>query len=142
MDRITESRTRLWTALAPLLPAGRVSLYVPKQVVSPTIWIERHAWNTTSEGGAPVVALAWKVIAATDSDDSQAVLDELSAKIYDTIVRARFRPRFADATVIDIGGVSTTGLAVTCEEMIAYSTMCYPEQPSPTPIRKLENVNV
>lgn len=141
-DKITDSRLRLWAALVPLLPDGRVSQYVPNSVVSPCIWIERHSWSATSEQGANVIALSWRIVAATDADDAQQRLDELSAQIHDVVVRARFRPRFADATVIDIGGVSTTGLAVTVEEMIAATTLCLPDLPTATPIRKLETAHV
>jgi hypothetical protein len=133
-DKITDSRARLAGALASLLPLGRVSQYVPKQVVAPTIWIERHSWSSTNVNGAAVVALNWRIVAATDSDDDQAVLDELSSQIYDAVVRARFRPLFADFTVLDIGGVSTTALVVTVEENIAAVTMCLP--PQATPIKK------
>ena len=133
-DRITASRSRLAAALSPLLPPGRVQQYVPKQVVSPTIWIERHSWSTTNVNGAPMVALNWRIVAASDSDDDQAVLDEMSSLIYDAATRARFRPLFADFTLIDIGGMSTTALVVTVEENIAAVTMCLP--PQATPIKK------
>jgi len=130
-DRISDSRARLAGALGPLLPPGRVSQYVPKQVVSPTIWIERHSWSTSNVNGASVIALSWRIVAATDSDDDQAVLDEMSSLIYDAAVRARFRPLFADFTSIDIGGVNTTALVVTVEENIAYATLCFPPQATP-----------
>jgi len=130
-DRITESRARLTAALVQLLPPGRVQQYVPKQVVSPTIWIERHSWATTNVNGATVVALSWRIVAATDSDDDQAVLDEMSSLIYDAATRARFRPLFADFTSIDIGGMSTTALVVTVEENIAATTLCLPPQATP-----------
>jgi len=128
-DRISQSRTRLFDALVPLLPAGRVSKYVPTQVVSPTIWIERHSWTTTNEQGAQVAVVTWRIVAASDADDDQAVLDELSAQIFDVALRARFRPRFADFTVLDIGGTSTSALVVTVDEAVAASTLCLPPNP-------------
>ena len=130
-DRITDSRARLAGALVPLLPQGRVSQYVPKQVVSPTIWVERHSWSTTNVNGAQMVALNWRIVAASDSDDDQAVLDEMSSLIHDAVVRARFRPLFADFSLIDIGGMSTTALVVTVEENIAATTLCLPPQATP-----------
>lgn len=126
-DRISDSRSRLFAALTPLLPAERVSKYVPRQVVSPTIWIERHSWSTTREQNVAMVALSWRIVAASDANDDQAKLDELSSRIYDVVTRARFRPLFADFQPVDIGGTSTTALVVTVDEMVAAVTLCLPE---------------
>ena len=60
------------------------------------------------------------------TDDDQAVLDALSAKVYDSIVRARFRPLFADHQTIDIGTAVTTALVVTVDEMIVATTALSP----------------
>ena len=129
-DRISDSRQKLYAALAPLMPEGRVSKYVPAQVVSPTIWIERHSWARSSQGAAQMIALSWRIVVATDADDDQARLDELSSLIHDTVIRAGFRPLFADFQSIDIGGANTTALVVTVEQQIAYQTLCLPIQPA------------
>jgi len=131
-DRISDSRTKLFDALTPLLPPGRVSKYVPKSVVSPTIWVERHSWAATREQGAQVVIVSWRIVAASDADDDQAKLDELSAQIFDVVTRAHFRPLFADFTVVDVGGASTSALVVTVEQTVAATTLCLP----PDPIKK------
>ena len=83
------------------------------------MWIERHSWSTTNDNGARVVALTWRIVAAVDSDDDEAVLDELSSLIYDAATRARFRPQFADFRSIDIGGMTTTALVVTVDDTVA-----------------------
>lgn len=129
-DRITDSRARLFDALVPLLPAGRVSKYVPKSVVSPCLWIERHSWSTTTEANVPMIRVAWRIVAAVDGDDDQAKLDVLSAKVHDVAVRAKFRPLFADFQTIDAGGTSTTALVVTVDEQVATTTLCPPPQPA------------
>ena len=131
-DRISSSRQDLYAALQPLMPDGRVSKYVPKQVVSPTIWIERHSWSQTNVSGVSMVALSWRIVAATDSDDDQSVLDELSSAIHDVVIRAGFRPQFADFQPLDIGGVNTTALVVTVLTEIAASTLCLPDPPALT----------
>ena len=137
-DRITDSRARLYAALAPLLEEGRVSKFVPKQVVSPCIWIERHTWSQTREQNAPVISLSWRIVVATDADDDQEWLDILSAKVHDAVVRARFRPLTAGHQSIDIGATATTVLVITVDETIAVTTLCLPDQPTPEPIdRKL-----
>jgi hypothetical protein len=128
-DRITESRSRLFDALVPLLPVGRVSKYVPKSVVSPCIWIERHSWSTTRESNVAVVSVTWRIVVCVDGDDDQAQLDVLSSTVHDTIIRAKFRPLFADFQPIDTGGTSTTALVVTVEETVAATTLCLPEAP-------------
>lgn len=137
IDRISESRTRLFDALAPLLAPGRVSKYVPKQVVTPTIWIERHSWNPTNEGRTTLISVQWRIVISTDSDDEQALLDTLSATVHDAIVRARFRPSLAQHQPIDIGGVSTTALVVTVEDIVTASTLCYPPEPVPVPVERI-----
>jgi hypothetical protein len=139
LDRITESRARLFAALAGLLDAGRVSKYVPAQVVSPCIWIERHSWSQTREQNANLIALSWRIVVATDADADQEWLDILSAKVHDAVVRAKFRPLFADHQSIDIGGTNTTALVVTVDEMIAATTLCIPDQPTPEPISRKQH---
>lgn len=134
-DRITDSRARLFAALVPLLPAGRVSKYVPKQVVSPCIWIERHSWASTREQNVAVVALSWRIVVATDADGDQAQLDVLSSKVYDVATRARFRPLFADFQNVDVGGASTTALVVTVDEAVAATTFCPPPLPVVEPVQ-------
>lgn len=129
MDRISDSRSRLYAALIPLLPSGRVAKYVPANVVTPCIWIERHSWSTTREQNVAMIALSWRVVAATDAIDDQAQLDELSSQIYDVVTRARFRPLFADFQPVDVGGTVTTALVVTVDEMVAASTLCLPAEP-------------
>jgi hypothetical protein len=137
-DRITESRARLYGALVALLEEGHVSKYVPKQVVSPCIWIERHTWSQTREQNAAMITLAWRIVVATDADDDQEWLDVLSAKVHDAAVRAKFRPLTAGHQSIDIGTGPTTVLVITVDESIAVSTLCLPDQPTPEPIdRKL-----
>ena len=128
-DRITDSRARLFAALSPLLDAGRVSKYVPKSVASPCIWIERHSWSQTREQNATMVALSWRIVVCVDGDDDQAQLDTLSASVHDAVIRAKFRPLFADHQAIDIGGMSTTALIVTVDELVAAATFCLPEAP-------------
>jgi hypothetical protein len=135
-DRITESRSRLYDALAPLLPDGRVSKYVPKSIASPCMWIERHSWSTTRESNVAVIALAWRIVVAVDGDDDQAKLDALSSTVYDTVIRARFRPLYADFQSVDIGGTSTVALVVTVDETVAASTLCLPDQPVVTPLAR------
>jgi hypothetical protein len=135
-DRISDSRTRLFDALTPLLPAGRVSKYVPKSVVSPCLWIERHSWNTTRESNVQVVAVSWRIVVCVDGDDDQSQLDVLSAQVYDVVVRARFRPLFADFQFVDTGGTTTTALVVTVDEAVAATTLCLPEPPVVTPIAR------
>jgi hypothetical protein len=135
-DRISDSRTRLYGALTPLLDDGRVSKYVPAQVVSPCIWIERHSWSQTREQNAAMINLSWRIVVATDAADDQEWLDVLSAKVHDAAVRAHFRPLFADHQSIDIGGVNTTALVVTVDEQIAVSTLCLPDQPTPEPLNR------
>lgn len=136
LDRITESRSRLFAALSTLLEAGRVDKYVPKQVVSPCIWIERHSWSQTREQNASLIALSWRIVVATDATDDQEWLDVLSAKVHDAVMRARFRPLFADHQSVDIGGTNTTVLVVTVDEQIAATTLCLPDQPTPEPITR------
>lgn len=135
-DRITDSRARLYGALAALLEEGRVSKYVPKQVVSPCIWIERHSWSQTREQNAAMIALSWRIVVATDADADQEWLDILSAKVHDAVIRAKFRPLFADHQSIDIGTGNTTVLVVTVDEQIAATTLCPPDQPTPEPITR------
>jgi hypothetical protein len=139
LDRITDSRARLFAALAGLLDPGRVSKYVPAQVVSPCIWIERHSWSQTREQNANLIALTWRIVVATDADADQEWLDILSAKVHDAVVRAKFRPLFADHQSIDIGGTNTTALVVTVDEMIAATTLCIPDQPTPEPISRKQH---
>jgi hypothetical protein len=124
----------LHAALVPLLDDGRVSKYVPKSVVSPCMWIERHSWNTSRESNVAVVAVSWRVVVCVDGDDDQAQLDLLSAQVYDRVVRSRFRPLFADFQPVDVGGTSTTALVVTVDEFVAATTLCYPEPPVVTPL--------
>lgn len=128
-DRITDSRARLHSALLPLLPSGRVSKYVPANVATPTIWIERHQWAPTREGSANIIAVSWRIVVAVDAQEEQALLDELSAQVHDAIVRAKFRPQFAEHQPIDIGGVSTTALVVSVDDPIISSTLCLPPLP-------------
>lgn len=137
-DRISDSRKRLYDALVPLLPAGRVSRYVPDSIVSPCIWIERHSWSIGREGSVNLVNVSWRVAVLTDATDDQAYLDELSANVHDATVRARFRPISANHQSIDIGGVDATALLVVVDDPIAYATLCYPASPpamslTPTP---------
>lgn len=139
LDRITDSRARLFAALSGLLDPGRVSKYVPAQVVSPCIWIERHSWSQTREQNASLIALTWRIVVATDADADQEWLDILSAKVHDAVVRAKFRPLFADHQSIDIGGTNTTALVVTVDEMIAATTLCVPDQPTPEPISRKQH---
>lgn len=128
-DRITDSRERLYLALAPLLPPGRVSKYVPASVATPTMWIERHSWAPTREGSANLIAVSWRIVISTDAEKEQALLDELSAKVYDSVIRARFRAQFAEHQPIDIGGMSITALVVTVDDPIVSSTLCLPPAP-------------
>ena len=139
-DRISESRTRLFDAIKVLLDEGRVSKYIPQQVVSPCIWIERHSWSQTREQNANMIALSWRIVVATDALDDQAWLDVLSAKVHDAIVRAKFRPLFADHQSIDIGGSNTTALVVTVDEMVVATTLCLPDAPTPEPITTRKRV--
>jgi hypothetical protein len=135
-DRISDSRSRLHGALSGLLEAGRVSKYIPGQVVSPCIWVERHSWSQTREQNTAMIALQWRIVVATDSADDQAWLDEMSAKVHDAVMVARFRPLFADHQSFDIGGTNTTALVVTVDEMIAVSTLCLPDTPAQQPINR------
>jgi len=129
LDRISDSRTRLFDALSTLLESGRVDKYVPKQIVSPAVWIERHSWSQSRENGAAMIAVAWRIVIATDSDSDQEWLDTMSAKVHDAAVRARFRPLFAEHQTIDIGGMTTVALIVTVDDQIAAATLCPPEAP-------------
>lgn len=137
-DRITDSRERLHQALTPLLPPGRVSKYVPTQVVTPAIWIERHSWSPTREGSADLISLAWRIVVATDADKEQAQLDELSAAVHDAVVLARFRADFADHQPIDVGGTTITALIVTVADRIIPTTLC--PAPAPVPVERLAPV--
>jgi hypothetical protein len=137
-DRITDSRRRLYDALVPLLPAGRVSRYVPPSVVSPCIWIERHSWSIGREGAANVINVSWRIAVLTDALDGQAYLDELSANVHDATVRARFRPLQASHSSVDIGGMDQVALVVIVADLVAASTLCLPDAPpamslTPTP---------
>lgn len=144
-DRITDSRARLHAALVPLLPDGRVHRYVPAQVVSPCVWIERHTWSPRNEGRATVIIVTWTIYALTDADtdEGQAFTDSISAKLYDATLLNGFRPTSARHTSIDVGTGSptTTALVVTVDDPVAAYGMCPPEPPTPQPItRALEEV--
>lgn len=137
-DRITDSRLRLFNALKPLLDDGRVSRYVPAQVVSPCVWIERHTWTPRTEGRATVITLTWTIYVCTDADtdEAQAFTDTMSATVHDAAVRAGFRPTSARHQSVDIGGVTTTALVVTVDDAVSVNTLCVPDLPPITPITR------
>lgn len=141
LDRITDSRARLFAALQPLMDDGRVRQYVPAQVVSPCVWIERHAWQQRAEGRAFVVVASWSVVILHDgeTEEAQAWTDEMSAKVHDAALRAGFRPQTARHQTVDVGGTTTTGLVVTVDDVLAASTLCPPAPPPIQPITANEN---
>lgn len=128
VDRLSQARADLLEDLAPLLAAGRVSLYPPAQIVSPTIYIETSRGALQTSGAAQILVASFDVIVVTDGDTNpqNQMLDELIAKVVDTTRQRGRRITGWTAGTVDVGGTSQRSATVTVEIPIVARTLCDP----------------
>lgn len=128
--KIADARARLYAALVPLLPDGRVHRHVPSTVATPCIWIGHPRVTTRVQGrGSTFIVCTLTVTIAVDGADvvQQQALDELTAIVWDACEQiSGAQPISAVPRVLDIGGPNTTGEDIDVEIATASRTLCPP----------------
>jgi hypothetical protein len=127
VDALTDQRQRLFTALQPMLPSGRVWAYPPAQLVAPCVFIETSAGSLTSAGNGTLLLASFPVVVVSDGDTkpSSLGLDELIANAYD-LSRTVGSPTGWQARPLDAGGLTLRAATLTVEMPIAARTLCNP----------------
>lgn len=129
-DAITASRTDLFDAIKGCVPAGRAHKFVPKQIATPCLWLERPRLLTRTEGRATtVIVTTWGIMLAADGEDvgQQSALDGLLAEVWDAAEAAtNAHPIAAYAQPIDIGGPTVTAMRIDVDMTISARSLCGP----------------
>lgn len=136
-SKLEARREELYDALKPLLPEGRVTKYVPAQVVAPCMWIEaaRVATNAVGAGGL-VMTATFPIVGVVDGSQQNqaATTDEITARMWDAaelVVGATVQD--AEPSTLDVGGPELRAVTVNVAVPIRGRGLCLPTPPLPDP---------
>lgn len=128
-DMVSRARDNLFKGIVGIMPEGRVHRVVPKQVVSPCMWIERPRLFPRYQGKTRITVAALSIAIVVDGDDKaqQDELDNIVAQTWDAAESVPYCTPFnALARPIDIGGPIATAMFVDTETIITARTLCQP----------------
>lgn len=135
MNRVAQARADLAAALAPVLP-GRVQPYRPASLaaaVAPAVWLDDHSGEWRTLAGAAgvqtwfVVFPVWCVVDGA-SHASQAMYDELTGAVYDTVMAAGFDvDGWAPATFDTDADTTLRACTVTVAQPVFSPNLCQPD---------------
>lgn len=128
MTALDTTRASVHALLVPLLPAGRVHLYPPPQLVAPTIWIDQPSGSVDES----IVTTEFPIhLVAGGAPDAQCrILDRLLGTAWDALTKGGYQPSSWRADYVDTGVTddSFQRYVLTVPALLGVSTFCGPDQ--------------
>jgi hypothetical protein len=121
---LTDARTALHAVLAPLLPAGRVHLYPPDQLVAPCAWIDQPSWTIVD--GLTVAEFPIHLVADGNPPQQCQTLDAMADAAW-TLMVGPYIPLTCDPSTVESGsGVDLHQYVIAVQVCVDAVSFCPP----------------
>lgn len=121
---LTDARSALHAVLAPLLPAGRVHLYPPDQLVAPCAWVDQPSWSIVD--GLTVAEYPVHLVADGNPSEQCRLLDSMADAAW-TLMVGPYIPLDSQPGTVDPGsGVELHEYVITVQVCVDAVSFCPP----------------